>query len=128
MAAGTLAGAMIFGVGFALGVPRTLLVEPALGPWPALLIELPLMLFASYLVVRWLIGSRRVPTGPPRLVFAIVAFCLLMLAELLFAMALRGWSGASFFQKFTTPIGFVGLLGQIAFALMPLFVKRNDAA
>ena len=53
------------------------------------------------------------------------AFVLLMLAELALAMLGFGRTGAQFAASLATAPGLVGLGGQIAFGLMPLFDSQG---
>ena len=85
--AGLIYFAGVFALGFVLGTARVFVLEPALGPlWP-LLIELPVILAASW----WFCG-RVVQALKPgdrwqaRLVMGVSAFAFLMAAELLLSI------------------------------------------
>jgi hypothetical protein len=130
MATGIRAGlayfALIFALGFLLGTIRTLWLLPAIGPIKAVLVELPLMIAASWLAATWLVGRFEVATGNPRIVMGALAFALLMAAEaalgiLAFGETLPQWTAS----LFAVP-GIFGLAGQLAFAAMPLCVRRAD--
>jgi hypothetical protein len=117
--------ASIFALGFVLGTTRTLWLVPAWGEVAAVLAELPLMLTASWLAARWLVGRYSVPRGKPRLIMGTLAFALLMTAEaalgvLAFDESLISWAAS----LFAVP-GVFGLVGQIGFALMPLLVGQR---
>lgn len=119
---GTLYFAIVFAIGFILGALRTLVVAPLAGDVAAVVIELPLMLGAS-----WLVCGRLLPALPagirPRLVMGGTAFALLMLAEYGMAIWFFGRSPAAYAAAMALPAGLIGLAGQIGFALMPL-VRR----
>jgi hypothetical protein len=117
--------ASIFALGFVLGTTRTLWLVPAWGEVAAVLAELPLMLTASWLAARWLVGRYGVPRGTPRLIMGALAFALLMTAEaalgvLAFDESLISWAA----NLFAVP-GVFGLAGQIGFALMPALVGHR---
>jgi hypothetical protein len=107
----------VFAVAFALGALRVTLVAPVTGPLVAVALEVPVVLMLS-----WTIAGRiltRWPLSlPARLQMGALAFALLMLAELLTALAF-GQTPARFLQAMTTPAGALGLAGQIGFGLIP---------
>jgi hypothetical protein len=111
--------ATIFALGFALGAIRTMLVAPRTGATVAVLMELPIMLVASWWLARRIV--RRMRLMPMQALGAgALAFALLMIAEALLALALGNQDlGAWVADLFQTP-GWIGLAGQIAFALFPL--------
>ena len=85
--------AIVFGVGFVLGMLRTLWVVPRVGVRGAELLELPLMLVAVVLTARWL--NQRFDAGRApwtRLGIGLVALALLLVAEVALGVALRGVS------------------------------------
>jgi hypothetical protein len=60
----------------------------------------------------------------------LIAFALLMLAELALAQLLAGQSARQWVEGLTNPAGALGLAGQVGFALMPWWVRfglRSDA-
>lgn len=107
----------VFALGFVLGALCVMLVAPVTGPLLAVGVELPVILTLSWVIAgrvltRW--GLLR----PARVVMGALAFALLMLAELLVAVAL-GQSATGFISALGTPPGALGLAGQIAFGLIP---------
>ncbi len=128
--AGALYFLVVFGAGFALGTIRTLAIEPSLGALGAVLVELPLILAASWFSCRTITRSLAVPHRfALRLVMGGVAFCLLIFVET--AMAFYGFGRSLEVQValLASPAGAVGLSGQIAFALFPLVQSsRRNAA
>lgn len=114
----------IFGLGFVLGAARVLWLAPRVGLKVALLIELPIMLAASWLWARRLLSRRVLPGYNAALAMGGIAFALLIgseivLATLLFGATLQGWASA-----LMTPEGRLGLAGQIGFGAMPGLVWR----
>ena len=120
--------AIVFAIGFVLGTIRVLLVIPQFGPLAATLIELPLMLIASWFVARWTIAKFAVPAdASDRLLMGTMAFALLMIGETLLGLGF-GRSLAAQWADLQTPAGLAGLAGQTGFALLPLFhllVKKS---
>jgi hypothetical protein len=110
--------APVFIVAFGVGALRVMLVAPVIGPLLAVALELPVILALSWVVAGRVLRHR--PLGPrQRRTMAGLAFTLLMLAELLTALAF-GQTPAQFFAAQATPPGVLGLLGQIGFGLIPL--------
>jgi len=117
---------LVFALGFVLGALRVLFLQPALGATAAVLIELPLMLAASWWVCAWLLRRFAVPSvGTTRLVMGGCAFALLLLAEFALGTMVFAQSPAMFFAGFRAPHGWLGLLGQLGFALMPWLQRRR---
>lgn len=119
--------AMIFALGFVLGTIRVLWLGPKLGMLTATLAELPAMLLASWLAAQWLV--RRFAISSPRAALSMgwIAFALLMAAELALAALLPGNSPGEWTARMATPVGALGLTGQIGFALMPWLATGRRA-
>jgi len=117
--------AIVFAAGFVLGTVRTLVLAPRIGAFGAVLIELPLMLAVAWLVCRWLVRQLAVGSAwSERLLMGVVAFVLLMIAELILSVAAFGGTVPGFIAALGTPEGALGLAGQLAFAALPLVVRR----
>jgi peptidoglycan/LPS O-acetylase OafA/YrhL len=116
--------ALIFALGFVLGTVRTLWGAQALGEANFILIEIPVMLSASWLAARWLVARYEVPPGGPALAMGGIAFALLMLAEAALT-AMLGGNPAHWLASLAAPPVLYGFLGQIAFGLMPWIVARS---
>lgn len=126
--AGLIYSGIIFAFGTMLGVVRTLLLVPLLGPVAAVALEVPVMLVLSWLVCGVVLRRLAVPARVPvRLVMGTTALAFLWLSEALLAMAL-GAGAASFFAAFATPAGALGAVAQIAFAAFPLLRHRTGVA
>jgi hypothetical protein len=108
-------------VGFVLGAVRILIVAPRLGEGPAVLVELPLMLTASWLACGWLVARFAVPRScPARLLMGASALGLLLLAELALGWTAFGMTVPQQLAHYASLPGAVGLVGQIVFGLLPL--------
>jgi len=126
-AAGCAYFALVFLVGALLGPLRIFVATPWVGPVAAVLIELPLLLAASWLICTRLASHCAVPTAArSRLVMGGVAFALLMVAEFALTIFVLGGTAASHFARYRAPDALLGLAGQLAFALMPLATRRSS--
>lgn len=110
----------MFALGFALGIPRVLMLAPRVGELVATLIELPIILAASWFICRWVIRRHAVPADPAtRLLMGALAFGWVMLAELSLSVLLFGLSVQEHVNAFRDLPTALGLLAQIGFGLMP---------
>jgi hypothetical protein len=113
----------VFSAGFALGVPRTLVLVPRLGPLWAVVLELPVILGVAWLVCTRILRWR--PLSPTAAAGAgAVAFALLMLAEVGLSMLLAGRSMAEHVDLYTQLPHQLGLVGQLMFAVFPWIQAR----
>jgi hypothetical protein len=113
--------AIVFACGFVLGAVRLMAIAPRTGPTTAVLLELPLMLAASWLSCGWSIRAFEVPRGlGARLAMGAIAFGLLLAAEAALGVLGFGQTLGAWIAAFGAPPGLVGLAGQIAFALVPV--------
>jgi hypothetical protein len=115
--------ALVFALGFLLGTVRTIFVQDAPSAIRLLgvLIELPIMLSASWFICRYIISRFAVaPRVVARAVMGSLAFALLFLAELLVGALLFGRTPSEHFALYRDASYALGLAAQIAFALMPL--------
>lgn len=113
---------MVFALGFVLGTVRTLFVADAPGGGRLLgvLIELPIMLTASWFLCSFAIRRFGVPaTLGARALMGGLAFALLLLAELMVGALLFGRTASEHFALYREPSYALGLAAQIGFALMP---------
>jgi hypothetical protein len=111
--------AAIFTLAFALGVARTLILAPRLGATAGVFLEIPILLIASWLLARQLVRHRSF-AFVDRAAIGAIAFALTMVSEAVLAGAIRGQSLAEWVRDLATPLGLVGLCGQLGFAMMPL--------
>ncbi len=114
---------IIFALGFALGTVRTLALAPAVGETTAVLIELPILLGAAWVVALRLIRRFKVP-NEHRMTMGALAFTLLMIAEAMLSLFVFGRSLAQHAAHYRSVPGAVGLAGQLVFALIPALHRR----
>ncbi len=89
--AGVLYFALVFGMGFVLRTIRTLLVVPRVGARTAELMETPIMLVVTIVAARWVVRRLDVPPKPSaRLGMGCIALLLLLIAEIVFVLSVRG--------------------------------------
>src|SRR5262245_37155954 len=86
--AATYAG-IVFGVGCGLGAIRVLFIAPRLGARIAELVEMPLMLGASVLAARWILGhfSARITRASSASALGVIALAMLLGAEAVLGMS-----------------------------------------
>jgi hypothetical protein len=122
--------AAIFALGFVFGVARTLALQatPAMDRTTAVLVELPLILAASWLIAGFVIRRFHVPKDwRARLAMGALALALLLAAEAILSLA-AGRTLAAHFELYGEMSYRLGLLGQIAFGLIPLVVSQPAKA
>ncbi len=117
--------AVVFALGFVLGTIRVLWLAPLVGVVPATLIELPVMLTASWLAAGWLVRRFAIMRGSEALVMGGLAFGLLMAAECALAVGLMGQTPAQWLADLRQPHALLGLAGQLVFALIPWWRVRG---
>lgn len=113
----------VFALGFGLGVLRTLALAaaPDVSRLQAVLIELPVMVAASWFACAYVVRRCSVPTTvAARIAMGGGAFLLLAFAELMLAVGLVGLTPAEHFESYREPSHALGLMAQIAFGLFPL--------
>lgn len=122
--------ALVFCVGFLLGVVRVLWLVPSLGERTAELLETPLMLGASFIFARFVI--RRFP-GKARIEYlqsGTIALGLLLVFEFTVVLSLRGMSVTEYFSSRDPVSGFVYAASLLVFAFLPWLVagRRHGAS
>lgn len=111
----------VFLAGFVLGTMRVLVLVPYMGEIAAVSLEIPLMLFISWVAAGRIISCLGVPAlVMARLVMGGFAFVLLMLAEFGLSLWLFDRSLAAHLAHYSTWTGAVGLTAQVVFALIPV--------
>lgn len=123
LTAGLYYGLIVFGIGFVLGTIRIFLLMPHVSPVTAVMIEMPFMLLASWLVARWLVRSLAVPARSElRAAMGALAFVVLMACETALVFLLYGVRPLEYIGLMMQPGALPGLAGQLVFAAMPLLL------
>lgn len=117
--------AMVFALGFVLGTIRVTWVIPLVGLLPATMIELPIILAASWFASGWLVRRFVIVRGSEALAIGALAFAILMAAECALAVTLMAQSPAQWLTGLAAPHALLGLAGQVVFALMPWLIVRR---
>jgi hypothetical protein len=121
--------ALVFGVGFALGIVRQLWAVPRFGVLTAELAEQPFMLIAILWAARWAVARMNVPaTGRDRLVMGGVALGLLLACELGIVLRVRGLSLPEYVAAREPVSGIVYLVMLAVFAVMPRLLARRNVS
>lgn len=126
--AGAAYAAVTFAIKFLMGTIRVLGVAPLIGKTSAIVVELPIMLVASWAVCGRIVHTLSIrPVAYVRAAMGTAAFVLVMLAELCLSVIAFGRSASEHWATYGTPNGLLGLGGQIAFALVPLIRMRWES-
>jgi hypothetical protein len=108
---------IVFAIGFVLGTVRVLVVAPQFGATHAVLIELPIMLTASWIACAWLVRRFKVAGEfGARLVMGAFALALLMAGELAVSLFAFGRTVEEHFTVYGTLDAQLGLAAQLLFA------------
>ena len=125
--AGVLYFVLTFAAGFVFGVLRVLLVVPRLGIRTAELLETPLMLAVTFLAAIWVVRRLRLPArSTARIGMGLIALGLMLTAEFSVVLAVRGMTVRQYFAERDPVSGTVYVILLVVFALMPVFVARNE--
>jgi hypothetical protein len=116
--------AIIFGVGFALGAIRILLVVPRVGVRAAELIEEPIMFVVVFLAARWLVRRFTLELLGERLGAGIIGLGLLLVAEYALLRA-QGMTLREDIARRDVVAGTVYLVMLLVFAVMPALVGQR---
>jgi hypothetical protein len=118
--------ALVFGSGFVLGPMRILWAVPRFGTRMAELMESPLMLVVVVVAARWVVRRMSVPAAAAsRLGMGGIALALMLAAEFLFVLRLRGLSIGEYLATRDPVSGTVYYMMLVLFAVMPLLVARK---
>ena len=125
-AAALLYFALVFATGFLLGPVRVLWLEPKLGPFLAVLCEVPFLLAAMAFAARWVPRVVSLEREPQSLIaMGLGALALLQAADIVVGVGLRGLTLTAQVAQFATPQGLVYAAALVAFAAMPVLVNRR---
>ena len=114
----------VFALAFAMGVVRTLIIAPRVGPTVAVCLEVPLLLVASWVIAGRLLSQRPLELRE-RVAVGAIAFGLTMASEALLSGLLRDQSVIEWAATLLSPLGLIGLAGQLGFAAMPALAGPN---
>jgi hypothetical protein len=117
--------ALIFALGFVLGTVRVLWLAPLAGETLAVLAEQPIMLTASWFTAGWLLRRNGLTGLSDRAAMGGFAMVLLFVAEIALGLSLFDQTPGQSLTKALVLPGLIGLIGQIMFGLMPLFVSAK---
>ncbi len=124
--AGVLYFAIVFAVGFALGIIRTMWVVPRVGARKAELMEMPIMLTVTIVAARWTVLRLSVsPMSSARLEMGCTALVLMLVAEFGFVLWVRGISIKDYLATRDPVSGTVYYLTLVVFAFIPLLVATR---
>jgi hypothetical protein len=114
---------MVYALGFLLGAMREMWLAPRLGGfWPRM-VELPVMLGASWFAAWWVVNRYGLESMRERLVMGLSAFALLMLGEALVGTLAMGRTPGQHLASYASLQGAISLAAQCAFALFPLLIR-----
>ena len=124
------AGAVYFivvvGTGFMLESIRVLWVAPRFGGRIAELMEMPIMLLATIIAARWVVGRFALPPLPGiRLGVGFVALGLLLIAEFTVVLPLRGLTIDEYFANQDSISEAVDIVTLWVFTVMPFLVAHS---
>jgi hypothetical protein len=124
--AGALYFGVVFGAGFVLGTIRVIWVVPRLRERTAELIEAPIMLAVTILAALWAVRRRAVPPVTlQRLGMGLIGLGLLLVAELLVVLVVRGLTVGEYLASRGIVSGTAYFALLVVFAVMPLLVGRR---
>jgi hypothetical protein len=126
LSAGLIYFAIVFGVGFVLGMIRVPFLVPKLGQRIAELIELPFMLFAIFLSARWIV--RRFGLGGQTLTslsIGLVAAILLLAVEFSVVLWIRGLTLSEFLAERDPVAGTLYYIAVAIFAAAPALISTG---
>lgn len=116
--------AIVFAVGFVLGPPRVLWLQPFLGDTLSVLCEAPLLIGAMSLGARWSVRWAAAPRQISSMALVgVVALTFQQIADLAVGFGLRGMTLAQQIDYFATPPGMIYAFCLVVFALMPALVN-----
>ena len=114
---------LVFALGWVLGPTRELWAVPRFGPVRALLFEAVIMLIAMIVSSWWVMRGFDVPrTLGSTIPMGLVAFAILVPAEIAGVLLVRGLSLREYLASFVTAPGVISAVMFLLFAAMPSLV------
>jgi len=124
--AGGLYFVLVFSAGFVFGTIRTLWIVPRIGTRMAELTETPIMFVVTVLAARWTVLRLAVPPiSSARLGMGCTALVLMLTAEFVLVLWIRGLSIKDYIATRDRVSGTVYYLMLVMFAVMPFLVARR---
>ncbi len=121
--------AIVFAIGFVLGAGRVTLLAPRIGATAAVLVELPVMLTATWFAARRIVQGMAIRLLPEAAALGLLAFGLTLASELALGVLGFGMTPGEWLAALFKMPGVLGLAGQAIFAAMPaLILKANRIA
>jgi len=116
----------VFAVGFVSGMIRVPFLVPRLGARLSEILELPVMLVASFFLARFVLRRFGPFSAPRRLAIGVVALVLLVATELAVVLIVLGQSLPQYVAGRDPVSGIAYLLSLVAFAFMPILAGRGQ--
>jgi hypothetical protein len=118
--------ALVFSAGLVLGTIRVLSIVPRVGERIAEMLEMPIMLVVIVLAARWVVPRLSPPRTPSRrLAVGMIALVLLLAAELVLVIGLRGLTPREYLATRDPVAATVYYTALAVFAAMPLVIGRG---
>jgi hypothetical protein len=117
--------ASVFSIGFLLGVARTLWVAPRLGERVAEVVEMPVMVAASFLFARALMSRAGAVGLRDAALVGLAALALLLCAELAVVAFVRGQTLTDYVGSRDPVSGAAYVLALLLFAAMPAMISHR---
>ena len=119
--------ASVFFIGFVLGVARTLWIAPRLGERVAELVEIPVMVVASFLVARVLMSRAAHVEIRAATLVGLAALALLLCAELAVVAFVRGQTLVDYVASRDPVSGSAYAIALLLFAAMPAVISHRGS-
>jgi hypothetical protein len=119
--------ASVFLIGFVLGVARTLWIAPRLGERVAELVEIPVMVVASFLVARVLMSRAAHVEIRAATLVGLAALALLLCAELAVVAFVRGQTLVDYVASRDPVSGSAYAIALLLFAAMPAVISHRGS-
>lgn len=122
--------AMVFSVGFILGIVRVFLLVPSLGEQSAELLELPVMIVVSYFSAQFVVQQYSISTRQSGLTLGAISLTVLLAAEFTLALAVRDISIVEYLHTRNTLSGYVYALSLVLYGIFPLvsvLIEERDS-
>ena len=110
---------IVFAAGFVLGTIRVLMLEPAVGPQTAELLELPVMVTISYISAGFVVDRFGIPDLKTALAVGAAAFTLLVILEFTVVLGIRGVTLQEALAARASVAGVAYALSLILYGLFP---------